>query len=212
MLAPGEVAECGSGSHRAGQLYPTQGLERVDDRGEPPGLYWIYAFVFQTRQPFGVVGHRADVFVEHALLRRGGTHHFAEPPEGSGAPGGLARRTDIVPQEKGLEPKLRGLQITDDIFTRPAQVPKRFILHLGHVDRGEVPRASQAGQFASISAVSFAPIAGLFGDQRGRDDPADLACFCQVAVEPIATRAGCIDKDKASRQNKLPVYILGSIV
>src|SRR5262249_45950044 len=69
------------------------------------------------------------------------------------------------------------------------------ILHLGHVDRGEVSRAHQAGQFDGIPTVGFNPIPWRFGDQRGRDAPADLAFFRQGAVEPIATRAGFIDKD-----------------
>jgi hypothetical protein len=101
-----------------------------------------------------------------------------------------------VPQEKGFEPKLRGLQIPDDICTRPAQVPNRFILNLGHVDRGEVPRAHQAGQFASIAAVGFDPIPGLCGDQRGRHDPADMTFFGQVAVEPVPAGARLRDKDE----------------
>jgi hypothetical protein len=34
------------------------------------------------------------------------------------------------------------------------------------------------------------------GDQGGRDDPADLAYFGEIAGEPIAIRAGFIDKDE----------------
>ncbi len=95
-----------------------------------------------------------------------------------------------------MQLELRSLQSADGIFTRPAQVPNRFILHLGHVDRGEVPRAHQAGQFDSVPAVGFDPIPGLFGDQGGRHDPADMAFFGQIAVEPVPAGARLIDKDE----------------
>jgi hypothetical protein len=44
--------------------------------------------------------------------------------------------------------------------------------------------------------VGFDPLPGLLGDPGGRDDAADLAFVGELAVEPIATRAGFIDKDK----------------
>ena len=37
----GEVAEFGHGGHRHGELDAAQGLEGVDDRGEPPGLHLL---------------------------------------------------------------------------------------------------------------------------------------------------------------------------
>jgi hypothetical protein len=192
----GEVTEFGYGGHRDSKLHPTEGLQRVDDRGEPPGLHVLSECLFQTRQPCGVVGDGSDVFLEHELLRWGATDHFAEPPEVGGVPVSLAGITDIVSQEKGFEPKRGGLQIPDDIFTRPAQVSNRFILNLGNVDRGQLPRASEACQFDSISAVGCAPLPRLFGDQRRCYDPAALAFFGQLAVKPVPTGAGLIDKDK----------------
>jgi hypothetical protein len=111
-------------------IAPTESLERVDDWGEPPGLPLVSACWFQTRQPCGGVGDRADVCLAHALLGRGGPDDLAEPPEVSGTPGSPARRTDSVPPEKGFEPKLCGLPITDGLCTRPAQVLLRCILHL----------------------------------------------------------------------------------
>jgi hypothetical protein len=101
-----------------------------------------------------------------------------------------------VPQEKGFEPKLRGLQIVDGIFTRPAQVPNGCILNRWDIDRGKVTRAHQSSQFDGVTTVSFDPIPRLFGEQGGSDDPADLAFFGQIAVEPIATRPSFIYKDK----------------
>jgi hypothetical protein len=134
--------------------------------------------------------------LEHGLLRGGGTDDFAKPPEVGRVPVCPACIPDILPQEKGFEPKLRGLEIVDSIFTRPAQVPNGFIVHLGDVDGSKVARAHQAGQFDGVSPVGFDPIPGLSGNQGGGHDPADIAFFRQVAVEPIATRAGFIDKDE----------------
>ena len=80
----------------------------------------LSACVCQTRQPFGMVSDRANVCLEHALLRWGRTDPFAEPPEVGGVPARLAGITDIVPQEKRFAPKLGSLEITDNIFTCPA--------------------------------------------------------------------------------------------
>jgi hypothetical protein len=112
------------------------------------------------------------------------------------APGGAARLPDILPQEQGFEPKLRGFEIADSIFTCPAQVPNRFIVYLGDVDGGKVSRTHQAGQFDGVTPVGFDPIPGLFGNQGGCDDAADMAFFGEITVEPIATRASFIDKDE----------------
>jgi hypothetical protein len=143
-----------------------------------------------------VVGDHADVFLKDDLLRRGGTDDLTEPSEVGWTPGGPACVPDIVPQEKGFEPKLRGRQITDGIFTRPAQIPNGFILNRRDIDRGEVPRAHQACQFDGVTTVGFDPISGLFGDQGGSDDPANMAFCGEIAVEPIATRPSFIDKDE----------------
>jgi hypothetical protein len=171
-------------------------LEGVDHRLEPPGLHLVCEFLLEAHKPFGVLGHSTDVFLKDDLLCWRGTDDLAEPPEVSGAPGGPACIPDILPQEKRFEPKLRSLEVVESIFTPPAQVANRFILHFGYVNRGEVPRAHQAGQFDGVSSVGFDPIPWFFGDQRGRDDPANLAFFGQIAVEPIPTRACFIDKDE----------------
>src|SRR6516162_2383731 len=52
---------------------------------------------------------------------------------------------------------------------------------------GEVARAHQACQFDGVTTVGFDAIPRLFGDQGGRYDPADMAFFGQIAVEPVAT-------------------------
>ena len=84
VIDRGEVAEFGYGGHRASELYPAQSLERVDDRGEPPGLHLVGEGLCQTRQPCGVVGARSDGCLAHDLLCRGGTDHCAEPRRWAG--------------------------------------------------------------------------------------------------------------------------------
>jgi hypothetical protein len=152
--------------------------------------------LFQTRQPCGVVSNRSDGFLEHELLRWGGTDALAAPAEGGGAPGGAARVTDIAPQEAGCEPQRRGREIVDGILTRPAQVPNGGILNRWDLDRSEVPRAHQAGQCEGVPPGGFDPLPGLFGAQRGGDAPADLAFLREGAGEPIAAWARVRDKDE----------------
>jgi hypothetical protein len=74
--------------------------------------------------------------LEHDLLRRGGTDDLTAPSEVGRPPGGAAGVTDIVPQEKGFEPTLRGREIADGLFTRPAQVSNGFIVNRRDVDGG----------------------------------------------------------------------------
>src|SRR5215471_5532613 len=90
MLEPGEVTECGHGGHRDRAWHPAERLERVDDRGESPGLHLVGEFLFQPRQPFGVCSDRSEVCLEHNLLRRGGTDDLAKPSEVGWPPGGAA--------------------------------------------------------------------------------------------------------------------------
>jgi hypothetical protein len=69
-LETGEVAACGHGGHRDSALHPAEGLKRLDDRGESPGLRLVCQCLFQTGQPFRVFGDRSEVCVAHELLRR----------------------------------------------------------------------------------------------------------------------------------------------
>jgi hypothetical protein len=47
-----------------------------------------------------------------------------------------------------------------------------------------------------ITTVGFHAVAGLLGNQCRRDDPADLACCCQLAREPLPTRSRFINEDQ----------------
>jgi hypothetical protein len=86
VIKTGEVAEFRPRGHRDRQWHPAGGLERGDDRSEPPGLHVLGKFVCQTHQPCGVVSDRADVFLEHALLRWGGTDHCFSSDGGRASP------------------------------------------------------------------------------------------------------------------------------
>jgi hypothetical protein len=116
--------------------------------------------------------------------------------KGRRAPGGPARRADILPQEQRFQPTLGRLEIMDGIFTRSAQVPNRFIFHRRDIDRGQGPRAHPPGQLDRVTPVRFDPIAGLFGEQRGGHHPAALAFLGHITVAPVPTGPGLIDKDE----------------
>ena len=47
-----------------------------------------------------------------------------------------------------------------------------------------------------ITTIRFDTVAGLLRDQGRGDDPAAVAFFGQIAIEPIAAGAGFIDKDE----------------
>ena len=48
VVEAGEVAEFGHDGDGDGELHAPQGLERLDDRGKPPGLHLLVEFLFQT--------------------------------------------------------------------------------------------------------------------------------------------------------------------
>ena len=76
---------------------------------------------------------RAHVFLEHDLLRRGGTHHRGQPAPMRGAPVGPAFVANILPQQKRFQPTLAPRQIIHRVLAPAAQVPHGLVLDLGHV-------------------------------------------------------------------------------
>jgi hypothetical protein len=48
VLEAGQVAECRAGSDSHRQLHATEGLQRVNDRAEPPGGDLLVAFLGQA--------------------------------------------------------------------------------------------------------------------------------------------------------------------
>jgi hypothetical protein len=112
-----EVAECRPRGHRPGALPPTQGLAGVDHRGQPPGLHRGGQCVGPTRQPCGVVGACAAVFLAHARLSGRGPAPLAAPAQGRWAPGGSARLAALWPQQERLEPPWGRLESAQGICT-----------------------------------------------------------------------------------------------
>jgi hypothetical protein len=196
MIEARQVAQCGHHGHCDGALDTPQSLEGLDPGREAPGFDLLVEFEFKTSQAFRLFRDGLDVSLKDNLLCRGGTAHLAEPAQGGRAPGGPPGRADIVPQQEGFEPSLGRLQIAEGIFPRPTQGAKRVSVDGRHIHRGEVPGAHEPGQWHSITPVSFDPVPRLFGNQSGGDDPADVALFHQVAIEPIAAGTGFVDEDE----------------
>jgi hypothetical protein len=90
-----------------------------------------------------VLIHRTDVCLEDGWLRGGGTDDFGEPPQMGRAPGRSAGITASMPQPKGVETNLRGLEILDG-----------FILDSGDIDGVRSPeRIRRAKGLASRRSV-----------------------------------------------------------
>jgi hypothetical protein len=155
------------------------------------------ACLCEPLQTFHVLVDGADIFLEDDVLRWGRADHCREPPEVGRVPGSLAGRAAVVPQQTGFQTPWCRFEITERIFTSPAQIAHGFVFDLGDIDRREVSRAHQASQLECSAAVRFDPLPGLLRDQRRSDDPAVIAFFGQIALEPIATRTRFIDKDEA---------------
>ena len=111
VIEAGEVSPFRHGGHGHGKLDATQGLERFDDRMQPPGFGLVLELLFETPQAFRVFVDGADLFLKDHVLSGGGTDHLSEPPEVGRAPGGTARVADIVPEQEGVETALGRLEV-----------------------------------------------------------------------------------------------------
>src|SRR2546427_10704959 len=87
------------------------------------------------------------------------THHLGQPAEMSGGPVRPAFVANVLPQQERLQPVLGRLEIPHGIFATPAHVADRLVLKRGHVDRGQIPAAHQAGQQDGIAAIRLHPVA-----------------------------------------------------
>jgi hypothetical protein len=47
-----------------------------------------------------------------------------------------------------------------------------------------------------VKTVGFDPVTRFLGNEGGGDDLAHMAFFCQIALEPVPTGSGFIDKDQ----------------
>jgi hypothetical protein len=163
---------------------------------EAPGVDRGWQCLVQALPACGRRVHRAAIFWPDNVRCRGGTDDVAKPPEGSRAPGGLARLADIVPEPKRLEPALGRLEVSDGIVTGPAEVTERCIFPGGDIDRGEVTSAPQPRQVDGVTTVGFDAVPGLVRPQGGGHDPAGVALVRQIPGEPVAPGAGVIAKDQ----------------
>ena len=102
-----------------------------------------------------------------------------------------------MPQHKGFQTHLRGLEVTEGIFPRAAQVADGFIFSTGDIDGGEVPGAHAPGQLHGIAAVGFAPDPQAFSESGRGPRPNSRTLFAQIAIEPVAPGSCFIDKDEA---------------
>jgi hypothetical protein len=191
-----EVSALGHGGDSHGELNTAQGLKGLDHRVQTPGFDGLLAFLVETLAAGGVCGNGADIFLQDAWLSRWLTDDLGEPSEVGRTPIGPAGVAAIVSESAGFKPELGGLESAAGLFTGPGEIPDGFIFHVGDLHRGEITRSRQAGEWPGGPAVRFDAVTGLFGKQRRRDDPAVVAFVAQIAIEPVATRTGCIDQNE----------------
>ena len=66
--------------------HAAQGLQRLDHRGQTPGVDVLLEFLFESLEAFGVFVNRPDVCLQDDVLRGRGTDHFGEPSESGPGP------------------------------------------------------------------------------------------------------------------------------
>jgi hypothetical protein len=137
-----------------------------------------------------------DVCWKDTLWSRCRTDDLREPSEMRRVPGGPAGGAEIVSEPEGVETTRGGLEVADDIFARPGEIPQGFVCRLGNRDRGASTGAHQAGQLHRVTAVGLDAVTGLLRNQRRRHNPAVVPFFDEIAGEPVATGTGVLDQDQ----------------
>jgi hypothetical protein len=100
-------------------------------------------------------------------------------------------------EPQGVAPELGRLERADRIRTRRARGADGLGCHRRDRDPGEVTGAQQSGQLDRVTTVRFHAVARLVGQAGGRDDPAPLAFWGQVAGEPVPPGSGFSAKHQA---------------
>jgi hypothetical protein len=118
--------------------------------------------------------HQTDLCLQDEVLRWGGTHPGREPPQVGRAPMGPAHVTDRVAEHKGFETALGICESAAGLFTRLGARAHGFLCDLGDLDRGQSPRARQAGQWYRVSPVRVDAVTGFVGQEGGRHAPAGI--------------------------------------
>jgi hypothetical protein len=117
-----QVTHFGHQSDGNSALHPTQGLQGVDHRGQPPGVDVLMQFLFKALEMFAMFAHGTDIFLKNDLVSRRGTDDLREPPQVGRTPIGAAGVTDIVSEQEGFETKFGIFAIADGIFTRAGEM------------------------------------------------------------------------------------------
>ena len=79
----------------------------------------------------------------------------------------------------------------------PHQVAHRLMHRVGNPDPGQLARPQQPRQGDRVAPVGLDALARALGDQRGRNDIAAVAERCDLAIEPVAGRAGFVAEVQA---------------
>ena len=196
VLDAGQVTACSDGSDSHRTLHATEGVQRVNDRAEPPSGALLVAFLVQALESVRVCGDRSDLCLEDAVLGGGGTDALAQPAQVGRAPRGPTGIPDSLPQQQGFAAERGRLEIVERLFPRPAQVTPSCGVDRWARDRRAVPCAHQARPLEGITAGCCDPITALLRDQGRRDAPAAMAFCGQRAREPRAAGAGFRAKDE----------------
>ena len=146
-----------------------------------------------------------DVLLEHDLLRRRRADHPRQPAQMGGVPVRAPLVANVLAQQERLQPHLAPLEVAHRILTRPAQVPNRFVVNRGNVDRAQIPAAQQAGQRDGVPAISLHSIARLSWDERRRHDDAAEPSPGQVSIQPVPARPRLVgDGERGAFRLELP--------
>ena len=82
-----------------------------------------------------------------------------------GPPGGAALRPDILTQQEGLQPGLRGLELSERILPGAAEVADGLVLDRRHLDWRQIAGAHEPGQLGRIASSGVDAVARFLRDQ-----------------------------------------------
>jgi hypothetical protein len=141
----------------------------------------------------GRLAHDRVIVLEHCSVGGPFEGKLGQPGIVGTAPGPHPdRRVNGSAQKELTQPVLGAQQVCLGVIASPDQVAKSLVGLVGYPDRREVPAAQQPGQLGRIASVGLDPVAGLDGDQRGRDDHACDAHGSQLTMEGVAGWTGFI--------------------
>jgi hypothetical protein len=111
----------------------------------------------------------------------------------------LADIADVKTKEKGFEPGLGGLQITDCILSCPAEIPDCLVFEPGDIDGVQVARAHETGKLNGIAGIGLNPVPRSSRDQGRSDHVTQIVLFGEVSIETVPAGTGFIGKNERWR-------------